>query len=52
MKYLLGLVLVVICMSGCTSIESLSSTDESKVKKSEEITVFTPNGIVYVNSGF
>jgi uncharacterized protein YceK len=53
MKYLLGLVLGVVCLSGCTSIENLSSTgDEKKVMSPQEITVFTPNGIVYVNSGF
>lgn len=50
MKYLIGFVLCVVCFTSCTSTELVTKTNEPK--KSSEITVFMPDGIVYVNGGF
>jgi hypothetical protein len=53
MKYLFVFILGLVCLSGCTSVENLSNADHPKDSvKSNRITVFTPNGIVYMNDGF
>jgi hypothetical protein len=48
MKYFLCIVGVSLLLSSC----SMSHQCSSYVDSSQQITVFTPDGIVYVNDGF
>ena len=44
MKYILALVVVAALLSGCSTSSNLTNNNKSNM-----ITVFTPDGIVYIN---
>jgi uncharacterized lipoprotein YajG len=48
MKYIFKLLGIALLLTGCSNLESTTSISS----KSKQITVFTSDGIVYVNDGF
>ena len=48
MKYIFTMLWIALLLTGCSNLESTASTSSD----SKQITVFTSDGIVYVNDGF